>query len=150
MTTADDGGLAAVLLKLIDFSARLAALEKKPETCEVAPSIHWWSVKDDERAKAIERLTGWVEQVFKPHYGHLAVTLGDCWPRHNLVLVQLDWLSELHGVLYFSDRTQAILAAQAEYGTRIVPAVSEQFRKETGECEHRSSSAGANGWKAGR
>lgn len=115
------------------------------------PPVHWWSLKDEERRKAVTRLAAWVEQVWRPHYGHLAATLSSCWEEHPLILVQLDWLSELHSVLYFQPkRTAALLSAQAEFGTRIVPAVSEQFRVETSRCRHRQPAASENPWAGTR
>lgn len=149
MTTPDDSGFAAVMLKLTEFAARLAVLEAKPETYPIEPSIHWWSVTAQQRAQAVEHLAVWVEQVYRPHYGYLAAMLGDCWQQHDLCLVQLDWLSELHSFLYFSEPAQAILAAQAEYGTRIVPAVSEQFGKETSNCAHQKERANGSSWRNG-
>lgn len=152
----EDSGLAAVLLQLAEFSKRLAALESRPApgtaagepgVYEIRPAVHWWSVNDEQRDKAIAHLKAWVEQVYRPHYGHLAAALADCWPQHKLCLVQLDWLSELHGYLYFSEPSERILAAQAEYGTRIIPAVSEQFRMETLKCAHRKDTG--SGWRAG-
>jgi len=114
------------------------------------PSVHWWAIKDDERAKAITRLAAWVDQVWRPFYGHLAAMLGDCWRDHPLCLVGLDWLSELHSVLYFQPkRTASLLSAQAEYQTRIVPAIAEQFRAETSRCTHRPAATGGR-WGGAR
>ena len=123
-----------------------------PPGYKPAPSIHWWTVKDGERRAAVAHLAAWVEQVYRPHYGHLAGMLGACWAEHPLCLVQLDWLSELHSVLYFQPkRSASLLSAQAEFGTRIMPAVSEQFRAETSRCTHRAPAA-ANGsaWRGAR
>lgn len=149
----DDSGLAAVLLQLAGFSKRLAALESRPASAEsgvyeIQPPMHWWSVDPAGRDKAIGRLRAWVEHVYRPYYGHLAVMLGDCWEQHPLCLVQLDWLSELHSYLYFSERTQLVLAAQAEYGIRIVPMISGQLHKETAECDHRKKTGGAGTWRS--
>jgi hypothetical protein len=70
----------------------------------------------------------------------------DCWEDHPLCLVQLDWLSELWSVLYLQPaRSARDLAAQAEFGTRIVPAISGQLATETSRCEHRRIPAAANG-----
>ena len=59
------------------------------------------------RTKAVEHLRSWVDHVYRPHYGHLAVMLAPCWDRHELCLVHLDWLTELHSYLYFNKRTAA-------------------------------------------
>ena len=40
----------------------------------------------------IARLRAWVEQVYRPGYGHLAATLGPCWEAHDLCLYGLDIL----------------------------------------------------------
>jgi hypothetical protein len=107
------------------------------------PSVHWWTIKDEERQKAVARLGAFVEQVFRPHYGHLGAMLGACWEDHPLCLVQLDWASELHSVLYFQPkRSAALLSAQAEFGTRIMPALAEQLGHETRSCTHRRVPAG--------
>ena len=56
------------------------------------------------REEAIGKLRAWVEQVYRPGYGHLAASLGDCWDQHPLCLYILDWLSELWSVLYLQPR----------------------------------------------
>jgi hypothetical protein len=130
-----------------------AAEDEPPPGYKAAPSIHWWTVKDEDRRAAVAHLAAWVEQVYRPHYGHLAAMLGACWAEHPLCLVGLDWLSELHSILYFQPkRSAALLSAQAEFGMRIMPAVSEQFRAETSRCTHRATPATANGnrWAGAR
>ena len=90
-----------------------------------------------DRQEPIARLRGWVEQVYQPGYGHLAATLGPCWPAHDLCLYGLDILAELWSVLYLQpDRTPALLSAQAEYQARILPALAGQLRLETAHCSH--------------
>jgi len=102
------------------------------------PAIHWWSITEAQRQVEADRLAAWVEQVWRPFYGHLATMLGSCWREHPLCLVGLDWLSELHSVLYFQPkRTASLLSAQAEFQTRIAPTIAEQFRAETSRCTHR-------------
>jgi hypothetical protein len=109
------------------------------------PAVQWWAIGDEEREEALTRLHDWVGRIYRPHYGHLA-TLGECWKDHPLCLVQLDWLSELWSVLYLQPtRSARDLAAQAEFGTRIVPAISEQLAVETSRCTHRRTTAAANG-----
>ena len=119
-----------------------------PKPYEIQPSIHWWSIKDTERAKALDHLRGWVDHVYRPHYGHLAGMLAPCWADHELCLIHLDWLSELHSALYFNKRTQALLNAQAEYHVRILPASVELMKAETARCPHRE--AAANGSELAR
>jgi hypothetical protein len=115
------------------------------------PAVQWWAIEDEERQKAVARLRDWVTRIYRPHYGHLAAMLADCWEAHPLCLVQLDWASELWSVLYLQrTRNARDLAAQAEFGTRILPAVSEQLGAETSRCHHRRAPAAANGWAGTR
>ena len=60
-----------------------------------APSVAWWAsnFSDQDRAKALARLRSWVERIYRPHYGHLAAKLADCWEQHPLCLIELDWAS---------------------------------------------------------
>jgi hypothetical protein len=111
------------------------------------PPVQWWTVSDADRAKAVDHLAAWVEQVYRPFYGHLSAGLGVCWQDHPLCLVGLDIVSELHSVLYFQPkRTASLLSAQAEYTTRILPAFAEQFRTETSRCTHRPETA-SGAWR---
>ena len=149
-----DGLGESVALLAAQVAGLLPPAEDDPSPgYKPAPSIHWWTVKDEERRAAVAHLGAWVEQVYRPHYGHLAAMLGACWAEHPLCLVQLDWLSELHSVLYFQPkRSASLLSAQGEFGTRIMPAVSEQFRVETSRCTHRAATAAAGGsaWRGAR
>ena len=99
------------------------------------PTPRWHNLTGQERAAAIERLHGWVYQVYEPVYGHLAAGLGACWPEHPLALVVLDHMSETWAVLYTGTaRTQRILSAQLEFQLRYVPAAAELLRAETRVC----------------
>jgi hypothetical protein len=101
------------------------------------PAPAWWKLAADGRQESIARLRAWVEQVFRPGYGHLAAGLGPCWPAHDLCLYGLDIASELWSVLYLqSARSPAMLSAQAEYQARILPALADQLRIETNTCGH--------------
>ena len=55
-----------------------------------------------ERDEALSRLRAWVEQIYRPGYGHLAATRGPCWDQHPLCLYRLDWLMELWSALYLT------------------------------------------------
>jgi hypothetical protein len=86
------------------------------------------------KAKTIH---AWIEQVYRPGYGHLAAALGPCWQSHDLCLYGLDILSGLWSVLYLQPRrTPGLLTAQAEYQSRILPALADQLRLETSRCGH--------------
>jgi hypothetical protein len=102
-----------------------------------SPTPPWWKLTADEQELAIARLRAWVEQVYRPGYGHLAATLGPCWEQHPLCLYGLDWLMELWSVLHLTGtRGRAALASQAEWQTRLLPALAEQMYIETTRCQH--------------
>jgi hypothetical protein len=102
-----------------------------------AGTPRFWKLDGAARDEAISRLRAWVEQVYRPGYGHLAASLGDCWDQHPLCLYILDWLSELWSVLYLAPaRTQGTLAGQAEWHTRLLAAAAGQLARETRSCTH--------------
>jgi hypothetical protein len=98
------------------------------------PTPRWHVLKGQERAAAIARLASWVQAVYVPVYGHLAGTLGACWPEHPLALQVLDYLSETWTQLHERPRTQRILSLQTEFQARILPVLAEQLRAETARC----------------
>jgi hypothetical protein len=109
----------------------------RPTGYQPAAQPRWWQQSDDGHQDAVTRLRGWVEQVYRPGYGHLAAGLGECWDQHPLCLYILDWLSELWSALHLtSERTAATLASQAEWHTRLLPAAAAQFAAETRRCHH--------------
>jgi hypothetical protein len=115
------------------------------------PAPRWWKLHGQAREQALERLAGWVEQVYRPGYGQLAATLGPCWAEHPLCLYALDIAAELWTVLYLqASRTPGVLSAQAEYQTRILPALAGQMMTETHRCGHAQHRATANGAATGR
>jgi hypothetical protein len=104
---------------------------------EPSPAPRWWKLAGQAREEALDKLRGWVEQVYGPGYGQLAATLGGCWDQHPLCLYGLDVLSELWSVLYLqAERSPAVVSAQAEFQARIVPAIAEQLMAETTHCGH--------------
>ena len=97
----------------------------------------FWKLDGPARDQAITKLRAWVEQVYRPGYGHLAASLGDCWDQHPLCLYVLDWLSELWSVLYLAPgRTGGTLAGQAEWHIRLLTVAAEQLARETRGCAH--------------
>jgi hypothetical protein len=105
-----------------------------------ADSPRFWKLDGPAREDAIARLRAWVEQVYRPGYGHLAGVLGGCWEQHPLCLYTLDWLSELWSVLYLQPgRNTGTLAGQAEWQTRLLTAAAEQMTRETSRCQHAAS-----------
>jgi hypothetical protein len=97
----------------------------------------FWKLDGPARGQAIDKLRAWVDQVYRPGYGHLAASLGECWEQHPLCVYILDWLSELWSVLYLAPtRTAGTLAGQAEWHTRLLAAAAEQLARETRGCAH--------------
>jgi hypothetical protein len=138
---------AAIGRTLHEHAAALARLTAPSQPGPDADGYHpeptptWWKLAAAERQEPISRLQAWVEQVYRPGYGHLAVTLGPCWASHDLCLYGLDILSELWSVLYLQPRrTAGLLSAQAEYQARILPALADQLRTETSRCAHSRTS----------
>jgi hypothetical protein len=110
------------------------------------PTPKWWKLTGQERQDAVTRLRAWVDQVYRPGYGQLAATLGPCWETHDLCLYALDIASDLWSVLYLQPtRTPGLLTAQAEYQTRILPALAEQLMAETSRCGHTQTRRPLNG-----
>jgi hypothetical protein len=129
--------------RLGDLSTRLLTLEEllddEPDRAgyNPIPAPRWWMLAAAERAEAADRLLAWVDQVYGKSYGHLARMLGPCWADHDLCLFVLDFLSELHAVLYLRHaRSARTLADQAEFHLRILPAAAELMRSETSRCDH--------------
>jgi len=132
----------AVLTELIGTGPAGAAADGyQPE-----PAPPWHTLPPGDRAEHIARLRAWVEQVYRPGYGHLAASLGPCWDQHDLCLYGLDILAELWSVLYLQpSRSPRLVSAQAEYQARILPALADQLRIETNRCGHPHNPAAATG-----
>jgi len=130
------------IAKLATHLADLAADSEKDDDIDryqPVPPPRWWKLSGPERETALDRLRAWVEQIYQPGYGQLAVTLPSCWERHMVCLYTLDWLSELWSVLYLTpQRDGPILAAQAEWHTRLLPAAADQMAYEASSCNHAS------------
>ena len=110
------------------------------------PAPAWWKLTAEGRQEPLTRLRAWVEQVYRPGYGHLAAGLGPCWPAHDLCLYGLDIAAELWSVLYLQpDRSPGLVSAQAEYQARLLPALADQLRTETNRCGHPRPPAPADG-----
>jgi hypothetical protein len=134
------GGIGRIVQ---DHQATLAQLTNSRQPDQDAddqfadPAPKWWKLTAEQRREPLSRLHAWVEQVYRPGYGHLAATLGSCWEAHDLCLYGLDILAELWSVLYLQDRrSTALLSAQAEYQARILPGLAAQFMTETTGCSH--------------
>ena len=146
------GQTAALGHTIEEHAAALARLTAPSQTGPAGDGYHpepapaWWKLPAEGRPEPLARLRAWVEQVYRPGYGHLAATLGPCWPAHDLCLYALDIAAELWSVLYLQpDRSPGLVSAQAEYQARILPALADQLRTETGRCGHLRSPAPADG-----
>jgi hypothetical protein len=130
-----DHQVTALTTRLTQITA--AARDDGGEDYQPVPAPRWWKLDGTERDEALIRLRAWVEQIYRPGYGHLAATLGPCWDQHPLCLYGLDWLMELWSALYLAPKRETpTLASQAEWQTRLLPALAEQFHIETTRCEH--------------
>jgi hypothetical protein len=123
--------------QVTDLAAQLATPTADPDGHHPDPAPAWWKLPAAERQEPITQLRAWVEQVYRPGYGHLAAALGPCWPSHDLCLYGLDILSQLWSALYLQpERTAALVSAQAEYQARLLPALADQLHAETHRCGH--------------
>ena len=153
----DPEALAAALVQLSEHAGKLAELEARLDDLAAVdgggeapgyrptPVPRLWNVDDPARDATTSRLRAWVEQIYRPGYGHLAAALAACWDQHPLCLYTLDWLSELWSVLYLQPkRTAGTLAGQAEWQTRLLSAVAGQMARETRRCAHGGHHLGAS------
>ena len=143
---------ASISRTLHDHTAALAQLTAPGHAAAESdsycpgPAPAWWKLTADGRQEPVARLRAWVEQVYRPGYGHLAAALGPCWDQHDLCLYGLDIAAELWSVLYLQPgRNPGLVSAQAEYQARILPALADQLRHETGRCGHPRNPAPAGG-----
>jgi len=130
--------LDALDRQVSELGAQLAtSSDRDTDRYEPAAAPPWWRLSDTERQGPAAQLKAWVEQVYRPGYGHLAAALGPCWQAHDLCLYALDILSQLWSALYLQPaRSTGLLSAQAEYQARILPALAAQLMTETTGCGH--------------
>ncbi len=153
--------LGADIRQQAERTARLQALEEalaaltvrvaevlpdeqgSPRVYAPRPAPRWWNLTGQARQAEIGRLRGFVEHVYRPGFGHLAARLRPCWESHDLCLYCLDIAAELHAVLYLqSRRTVSLLNGQAEYATRVLPALADLMSTETRSgCQHHAPAA---------
>jgi hypothetical protein len=130
--------------QVTDLAAHLTPHSPDPDGYHPDPAPAWWKLPAADRHEPITRLRAWVEQVYRPGYGHLAAALGPCWPTHDLCPYVLDILSQLWSALYLQpERSTGLLSAQAEYQARLLPALTDQLRAETNRCGHARTTAWA-------
>jgi hypothetical protein len=142
----DTGTVQGETLQRLDeavaaLSGQLAGLlgagDREQAGYRPAPAPRWWLLEGADRQAAVGRLASWVTTVYVPGYGGLAAQLPPCWAKHALCLYTLDWLSELHSLAYLQPgRSARMLAAQAEWQTRLLPAAVDQMAEECKACPH--------------
>jgi hypothetical protein len=138
--TAALAGLETLDGQVTGLAAQLADQDADDQD-RYRPSLSpaWWTLTLADRQQPIAELRAWVEQVYRPGYGHLAATLAPCWQAHDLCLYAIDIASQLWSALYLQPtRSTALLSAQAEYQARILPALAGQLMTETTGCVHAS------------
>ncbi len=134
--------LQAVEEALTSLTVRVSEVlpddQGSPRVYAPRPAPRWWNLSGQARDAEIGRLRGFVEHVYRPGFGHLAARLRPCWESHDLCLYCLDIAAELHAVLSLqSRRTVPLLNGQAEYATRVLPALADLMSVETRSgCEH--------------
>jgi len=135
-----DAQVADLARQLADRAA--ASTENKEGGYQPVPAPRWWKLHGPDRDTATGRLHAWVERIYRPGYGKIGAALPPCWDQHPLCLYTLDWLSELWSALYLEpQRDGRLLAAQAEWQTRLLPAAAEQMTSETAGCLHSRETA---------
>jgi hypothetical protein len=134
--------VSALSTRLAELAAAGGEEEDAGRQYQPVPAPRWWKITGPEREASLDRLRAWVSQIYRPSYGLLAALLPSCWEDHPLCLHALDWLSELWSVLYLTTgRSPEILAAQAEWQTRLLPAAADQMAAETEACQHTAAAS---------
>jgi len=142
-------GISRTLQEYVAAIARLTATspaDAEPDGYRPGPAPTWWKLPSADRQEPVARLRAWVEQVYRPGYGHLAATLGPLLGSARPVPIRARHPGRAVVVLYLQPRRgAALVSAQAEYQARILPALTEQLRIETNRCGHPRSPAPAGG-----
>ena len=144
-------GLAEIKAEMASLRARVNTHfppEKNDDSefYDPPPSLRIWQLKGEDRAKAINYLANWVDKVLRPAFGHIARKIPPCWKEHDLCITVLDVLVELHKVLWCQPvRLAGTLSGQAEFLTRLAPALAGLMAEERKGCEHERAEQQANG-----
>jgi hypothetical protein len=126
---------AGTIGSLQDQMAALLAEDAPERGYKPVPAPRWHELSLDEYEEEVARLRSWVDEVFRPCYGHIVAGLHDCWPKHPLVLVLLDYLSETWKVLHLRrSRSSQILGTQLEFQLRYLPAAAEMLTEDMRQC----------------
>lgn len=101
---------------------------------EVNQAPPWWQQDNEQTIATAERLRDWVNEVYRPGFGHLGKMLGDCWDRHPLCIAYLDTLHEAWCLLYIPTRDTKMVFAQLDWLTRPLLQSAEVMATETRPC----------------
>ena len=135
-------GLAQIRADLASLARRFNAVfppdrNDGSEFYDPPPSVRPWELDDEARAQVINYLAEWVDKIYRPAFGHIAAKLPPCWNEHWLCITVIDVLSELHKVLWMQPvRLAGTLSGQAEFLTRLAPALADLMAKERKGCVH--------------
>jgi len=139
----DEAPVLATVKRLEEAVATLAArlAEVVPgdgpaRVYKPSPTPQVWRLDAEARQQLTRKLSAWVQEVYRPLYGHLAARLPACWPQHDLALVILDVLSELQLYYTLNKRTPGVLVSQGEFTVRILPGLAELLAAECARCQH--------------
>lgn len=116
----------------------------------------YWQSDHEQTIDTVARLRGWVDEVYRPGFGHLSRELAECWDLHPLCVAYLDVLYEAWCLLYVPPRDPKMVFAQLDWLTRPLLQAVEVVAKETREClrmGHREPGQDANSyttWVSGR
>ena len=130
--TAEQAGTIGALQEQV---AALLAEDAPERGYKPVPAPRWHELSQEQYEEQVARLRTWVDEVFRPLYGHVAAGLHDCWPKHPLTLVLLDYLAETWKVLHLRrSRSAQILGTQLEFQLRYLPAAAEMLTEDMRQC----------------
>lgn len=127
-----------------DLQVKVTALEgDKAKGHMPRPNPRWWRLSEEEQAAEIGKIRGWFEQIARPFLGPDATRIPDCVWEHPYSVLVLDVACELWGTLWLPERRPpSLLAGQAEYLTRVLPALLDLVVRETKACAHQRAGNG--------
>jgi hypothetical protein len=133
-----DQQVAAFTAKLSDLvQAHAHEDADDDDSYQPAPTARWWKLTRRRTRPGPRPAASQGRADLPSRLRPLAAALGPCWDQHPLCLYGLDWLMELWSILYLApDRTAGTIASQAEWHTRLLPALAEQLYLETTRCQH--------------
>jgi hypothetical protein len=139
--------IAEIGTLLAQMSTRIEELARDSESVkgkarapyQVNPVPPWWQPDHEQCGETVARLRDWVEEVFRPGFGHVGAKLAGCWEQHPVCVAYLDTLHEAWCLLYIPPRDARTVFAQLDWLTRSLLQAAEVLAKETRHCsvEHR-------------